>query len=134
MNGSAIHTHLSRRETQVMDIVYQLGEAGVNDVLDRLEDAAGYNSVRAILGVLEEKGHLTHRREGRRYLYRPVIPRRAAQRKALRHLVETLFQGSSPRAIVTLLDMSAGELDPGDLDELSALIETRRERERKARD
>ena len=120
-----LHLHLTRRETQVMDVVYRLGEAAVRDVVDHLDDAAGYNAVRAIMRVLEEKGHLTHRQEGRRYVYRPVTPRPEAQENALRHLIDTLFQGSAPRAVATLLDMSE-DLDEDELDELAAAIDRAR--------
>ncbi|MDX1396123.1 MAG: BlaI/MecI/CopY family transcriptional regulator [Gemmatimonadota bacterium] len=124
------HTHLSRRETQVMDVLYQLGEAAVNDVTERLDDAPAYNAVRATMRVLEEKGHVTHRREGRRYVYRPVTPRPRAQRTALRHLVDTLFQGSAPRAMATLIDLSSAELDDEDLDELAEAIARARRTEK----
>lgn len=117
-----VHTHLSRRETQIMDIVYQLGEATVNDVLKQLPDPPGYNSIRVLLRILEEKGYLKHRREQQRYVYRPTVTHEQATRSALKHLLDTFFAGSAPKAVATLLDMSSSRLTDQDLDELKKMI------------
>ncbi len=121
-----IHTHLSRRETQIMDIVYRAGEASVAGVLEKMEDPPGYNSVRVILRILEEKGYLTHRQEGQRYVYQPTVAHERAVRSALSHLLDTFFEGSAPAAVATLLEMSPG-LDQAELDELAVLIDQARE-------
>ena len=118
---------LSRRERQIMDIVYRLREAGVSEVVERLDDDPGYDSVRVILGILEKKGHLEHRREGRRYIYSPTVPVEKATRSALRNLLHTFFRGSPTRAILTLLDMSAEKLSREELEEISRWIEEEKE-------
>ncbi len=126
-----IHTHLSRRESQIMDVIYQLGEATVGEVVKRLPDPPGYNSVRVTLGILEEKGYLTHRREAQRYVYLPTIPRERARRSAVEHLVETFFEGSTPKTVATLLDVSASRLGEAELEELSQMIREARKRRRR---
>ena len=112
--------HLSRRERQIMDVVYQRGQAGAAEVLAALPDPPSYSAVRALLRVLEEKGHLRHRREGPRYVFRPTVPREKARRSALARVVRTFFDGSTPAAAAALLDES--RLSPADLDRLQALI------------
>ncbi len=118
--------YLSRRERQIMDIIYQLGEASVHDVLERLPDPPGYNSVRTILKILEDKKMLMHHRKGQQYIYVPTIVRDKAKRSALAHLRETFFAGSTPKVVSTLLDMSLGDLDKAELDELARMIENAR--------
>ena len=98
--------HLSRRERQIMDIVYELDQASVADVLERLPDPPSYSAVRAMLRLLEEKGHLTHEQQGARYVYRPTVSRERARRSALRHLVRTFFEGSTEGAVAALTDES----------------------------
>ena len=117
-----VHTHLSRRETQIMDIIYRLGEAAVSDVLRELPDPPGYNSIRVTLRILEEKGYLKHRQEQQRYVYRPSVPHEQARRSAVAHLLETFFEGSTPRAVATLLDMSVSRLEEHELDEIAEMI------------
>ena len=117
-----VHTHLSRRETQIMDIVYRLGEVTVNDVLRELSDPPGYNSIRVTLRILEEKGYLKHRKDQQRYVYRPSVPHEQAQRSAVAHLLDTFFGGSAPSAVAALLDMSASKLEKQELDEISEMI------------
>ncbi len=119
---TTVHTHLSRRETQIMDTVYRLGEATVADVLRELPDPPGYNSVRVTLRILEEKGFLKHRQDQQRYVYRPSVPHEQAKRSAVAHLLETFFAGSAPRAVATLLDMSVARLDKRELDEMAEMI------------
>ena len=116
------YTDLSRRERQLMDIIYRLGEASVADVLNNLPDPSGYNSVRVILTILENKGHLTHKREGKRYIYLPAeLPERTKQ-TALKHLLTTFFEGSPSKILSALLDISASELSEAEYDELSNMI------------
>jgi BlaI family penicillinase repressor len=90
--------NLSRRERQIMDIVYELGEVTAQQVLEKLPEPPGYSAVRAMLSRLEEKGHLAHREQGARYLYFPLVKRDAATRSALSNLVKTFFDGSAAQA------------------------------------
>ena len=114
---------LSRRERQIMDILYRLGSGTVADVQENLPDAPGYSAVRALLRILEEKGHLRHAYDGPRYVYAPVVSRPAAQKSALKQMVKTFFDGSPSNAVAALLDMSAKDLSDGELEELSRLVE-----------
>ena len=120
-------SQLSRRERQIMDAVYQEGEATVSDVVRLMPDAPAYNTIRVTLSILEKKGYLTHRREGQRYVYRPVVPRDRATHSALRHMLRTFFAGSPSKAILALLGMSADRLSEEDLDEIAAQIERARQ-------
>jgi predicted transcriptional regulator len=114
---------LSRRERQIMEIVYGRGSATAADVLDSLPDPPSYSAVRAMMRILEEKGHLTHRHDGPRYVYSPVVPRAAARQSALKQLVKTFFDGSATQAVAALLDMSESRLSPAEANELATLIE-----------
>ena len=126
-----LHFHLSRCESQIMDIVYRLGEANAEEVRKHMPDPTSYNSVRVTMGILEQKGYLTHRLDGNKNVYRPTTPVDTAKRSALRHVLSTFFGGSAPKAVSTLLDMSASELSEDELKELARLIETaRKERSR----
>ena len=116
-----LHKQLSRRESQIMDVIYQLGEATAADILERLPDPPGYSSIRTLLGILEEKGHLTHHRKGARYVYVPTLAPDKAKRSVLSHLVKTLFGGSVPEVVAALL--STSDLSEAELDELSTLID-----------
>lgn len=117
-------SQLSRREREIMNIVYRLGEASVADVVARMENEPAYDSVRVTLGILEKKGHVKHRQEGRRYVYRPTVSHEKASRSATRNLIQTFFRGSPSRAILTLLGMS--ELSREELDEIARVIEEER--------
>jgi predicted transcriptional regulator len=114
---------LSRRERQIMDAIYQLGRATAAEVLERLPDPPSYSAVRAMLRVLEEKGHLRHEQDGPRYIYIPTVQRDRARRTALRHLVSTFFDGSVEDAVATLIGMSEGDLSKPELDRLARLID-----------
>lgn len=131
MARKKIHTHLSRRETQIMDAVYRLGSGSVQEVLAEMTDPPGYNSVRVILGILEEKGFLTHKKVGKRYIYSPKQSASAASRNATAQLLKTFFSNSTPNAVATLLDVSEKELSEADLDELADLISEARDRRNK---
>ena len=115
--------NFSRREREIMDAVYRLGEAGAADVAKHLNDEDGYDSIRVILGILEKKGYLRHRREGKRHVYRPTVSRDRATRFALSHVMRTFFQGSPSSAILALLDMSSENLSPEELEEIASRIE-----------
>jgi predicted transcriptional regulator len=117
---------LSRRERQIMDIIYRLGEAGAAEVVEHLPDRPAYNSVRVTLGILERKGVVRHRREGARYVYAPTVPAERARESALRHVVRTFFRGSPSKAALTLLDSASTRLSAEELDELTAWVEAAR--------
>ena len=115
-------SQLSRRERQIMEVIYRRGSATAAEVHGSLPDAPSYSAVRALLRILEEKGHLTHSQDGPRYVYAPVISRAAARESALRGVVRTFFGGSATEAVAALLDMSDGKLSYDDLDEIAGLI------------
>ena len=117
------HSSLSRRERQIMDILYQRGRATGAEIHDALPDRPSYSAVRAKLRVLEEKGHVRHQEEALRYVYVPTLARDTARRSALRHMVSTFFDGSVEQAVAALLDLSTARLSKGDLDRIAALIE-----------
>ena len=112
---------LSRRERQIMDIVYQRGHVSVADVLEDLPDPPSYSTVRALLGILEEKGYLTHKKDGRRYIYRPTQSRHLAGRSALKQIFQTFFDKSIEKTVMTLI--SDADLSDEELDRLNQLIE-----------
>lgn len=118
--------NLSRRERQIMDIIYALQEATVNQVLERLPSPPSYSAVRALLRVLEQKGHLVHRQEGPRYIYSPTLPRERARRSALKDLLQTFFDDSTEDAVAALLDISEDSLTADDYGRLVELIEKAR--------
>ena len=112
----------SRRERQIMDILYKLERASVGQVLSKLADKLSYSTVRAQLRVLEEKGHVRHEEYGLRYVYVPAVPRDVARRSALRHLVETFFDGSTEKVVAALLGGEVARISPEELDRLARLI------------
>jgi predicted transcriptional regulator len=113
---------LTRRERQIMDVLYKLERATVGQVLAKLADKPSYSTVRAQLRVLEEKGHVRHEEQGLRYVYIPAVPRDVARRSALRHLVETFFEGSTEKTVATLLGGEISRISSEELDRLSRLI------------
>ena len=113
---------LSRRERQIMEIVYRKGNATAADVHDEMPDRPSYSAVRALLRVLEEKGQLRHRQEGPRYVFSPTVPRDRARKSALQRLVGTFFAGSVTDAVAALLDLESAHLDDGELERLSTLV------------
>ena len=116
--------HLSRRERQIMDIIYARGQATAAEVTAALADPPSYSAVRALLRILEQKGHLRHQEDGPRYVFLPTVPRERARRSALRNLVRTFFDGSSAQAAAALIDQS--QLSEEDFARLTALIEKAR--------
>jgi BlaI family transcriptional regulator, penicillinase repressor len=119
---------LSRRERQIMDVIYRLGRATAADVMDNLPDPPGYSAVRALLRVLEDKGHLRHESDGPRYVFLPTVPRARARASALKQILHTFFDGSTEQAVAALLDLSSAKLSDSELDNLSHLItQARRE-------
>lgn len=117
------HRDLTRRERQIMDIVYRFERATAQEVRQNLPDPPSYSAVRALLRVLEEKGHLEHVQEGPRYVYLPTLPREKARKSAMKRLVRTFFDDSAEKAAAALLSMSSSELSDGELDRLGDLIE-----------
>ena len=120
------HIDLSRRERQIMDVIYACGSATVRDVMDRIPDPPSYSAVRAMLRVLEEKGHLTHEQDGPRYTYLPVVPREEARDSAMKQMLRTFFDGSAERAVAALLDLSGTDLSRSEWDRLAEMIEQAR--------
>ncbi len=116
------NTQLSRREREIMDVIYRSGRATAADVLDQLADPPSYSTVRALLRVLEEKGHLRHEEDGPRYVFLPTVPRERALQSALRQLLHTFFDGSTEQAVAALLDLSSARLSDAELARLSQLI------------
>jgi len=113
---------LSRRERQIMDVLYKLERATVADVLGRLTGKPNYSTVRAQLRVLEDKGHVQHEEHGLRFIYVPTVPRHIARRSALRHLVETFFEGSAEKVVAALLGGEVSRISQEELDRLARLI------------
>jgi len=123
-------TQVSRRERQILDILYQLGGGSVSDVLKALPDPPGYSAVRALLGVLKDKGYVAHRKQGRVYIYTPKVGRPEASRTMLKHVVQTFFDGSVEQVVATLMNMSSERLTDEEYDRLARLIEKTRRQEK----
>ncbi|MBI2212497.1 MAG: BlaI/MecI/CopY family transcriptional regulator [Acidobacteria bacterium] len=117
---------LSRREREIMDIVYRNGQATAGEILDVMADPPSYSAVRATLSVLERKGHLRHEDDGTRYVYKPTVNRDRAKASALDHLVATFFDGSVTSVVAALLERPKREIPKAELDELVSLIEQAR--------
>ena len=118
--------HLSRRERQIMDALHQRGRATAAEVQAALHEAPGYSAVRALLRILEDKGHVKHRREGARYVYLPRASRETARRSALRRVVSTFFQGSVSQAMAALLETADTRLSDSELHDLQQTIQQAR--------
>ena len=117
---------LSRRERQIMDLLFRHGSLTASQIQQELPDAPSYSAVRGLLRILLEKGHVAHTEQGPRYLYSPVTTRKQASRSAVTHLVETFFQGSVSDTVVALLDSSAKKLSSDDLERIHRMIEKAR--------
>lgn len=126
MTKSTTHTSLTRRERQIMDVLYRRGRAAAAEVMGELPGEPNYSTVRTQLRVLEDKGHVRHDEEGGRYVYAPAIPRHAARKSALKHLVETFFDGSAEQVVAAVLGGEASRLSDEDLARISGLIEKAR--------
>jgi len=121
-----LHTRLSRRERQIMDIVYERGRATAAEVMENLPDPPSYSAVRALLRLLEQKGYLIHEQDGPRYVFLPTVSREKARQSALRQMVKTFFDGSAEKAVAALLDMSGPKLSDAELDRLAQMIDEAR--------
>ena len=120
------HRNLSRRERQIMDILYQRGRASASEIQQAMPDPPTYSAVRAKLRVLEEKGHIRHEEEALRYVYLPTVARDSARRSALRHMLSTFFENSVEQAVAALVDLSSANLSREELDRISSLIDQAR--------
>ncbi|HUQ82561.1 MAG TPA: BlaI/MecI/CopY family transcriptional regulator [Gemmatimonadaceae bacterium] len=118
---------LTRRERQIMDILYRDGEGTVGDVMAQMPDPPSYSAVRATMNVLEEKGHIRHRQDGPRYVYLPAVPRERARNAALNHLLQTFFDGSAESAVVALLQMTDSQLSTTDFERLADQVRKARQ-------
>jgi BlaI family penicillinase repressor len=128
MTKSSTHTTLTRRERQIMDVLYRRTRATAAEVMADLPGDPNYSTVRTQLRVLEDKGHVRHEEEGLRYVYAPAVPRHAARKSALKHLVETFFDGSAEQVVAAVLGGEASRLSDDDLDRIAALVaEARKE-------
>jgi predicted transcriptional regulator len=125
------HQQLSRRERQIMDVLYQKGSATAAEVLENMPEPPSYSAVRALLRILEQKGHIRHEELEGRYVFMPTVARDKAKRSAIRHLLTTFFDGSSEEAVAALLDASASKLSDSELDRLQELIDKARKGGRK---
>jgi len=121
---------LSRRERQIMEILYQHGKASASEVRGLMESAPGYSAVRAMLRVLEEKGHVKHQAEGLKYVYVPTVTREKAKRSAVKHVLDTFFNGSPEQIVAALLDVSSTRLTRGELDRMAEMIEKAKREEK----
>ena len=121
-----LHFDLSRRERQIVDILYAQGRATAAEVQAALPDPPSYSAVRAMLRILEDKGHVRHEQDGPRYVYLPTVARDNAKRSAMRHMLQTFFDGSAEQAISALLDDSSAKLSTAELDRLARIIDTAR--------
>jgi predicted transcriptional regulator len=113
---------VSRRERQIMDIVFRQGRATVSEVLDQMPDPPSYSAVRAMMKVLEDKGHLRHEQDGLAYVYFPTVSVESASRSAVSHLLRTFFQGSAERAVAAVLQSSASKLSDDELQRIAQMV------------
>ncbi len=122
------HHTLTRRERQIMDILYRRSRATAADVMEELSGTPNYSTVRTQLRVLEEKGHVTHEEEGLRYVYTPAVPRTSARKSALRHLVDTFFDGAPENAVAAILGGEGSKLSDEQLERIAGLVKKSRAR------
>ncbi len=120
------HSALTRRERQIMDILFRRGRASAAEVMEELPGEPSYSTVRTQLRVLEEKGHVRHEEDGVRFIYAPAVARHAARKSALRHLVDTFFDGSPEKAVAALLGGEGSKLNEEQLGRISAMIDKAR--------
>src|SRR6188508_1508345 len=124
--SSPTHAVLTKRERQIMDALYRLGRATAAEILEAMPGAPSYSTVRTQLRVLETKGHVRHEEHGLRYVYMPTVPRHSARKSALKHLVETFFDGSNAKVVAALLGGEGAKLADEDLERIAALVDAAR--------
>jgi BlaI family transcriptional regulator, penicillinase repressor len=129
--AKTLHTVLSRRERQIIDVLYRRGRATAAEVMADLPGDPSYSTVRTQLRVLEAKGHVRHEDDGQRYVYSPAVPRGTVRRSALKHLVETFFDGSVEQTVAALLGADAARLSEAELERIAELIEKARKEGRR---
>jgi predicted transcriptional regulator len=117
---------LTKRERQIMDILYRVGRATAAEIMDAVPGAPSYSTVRTQLRVLETKGHVRHEEQGLRYVYMPTVPRHSARKSALKHLVDTFFDGSSAKAVAALLGGEAARVSDDDLERIADMVKAAR--------
>ena len=117
---------LTRREREIMDIIYKLGRATAGEVMERLSGEPTYSTVRAQLRVLEDKGYVVHEEEGLRYVYTPKVPRHEVRQSALRHVVDTFFEGSTQKVVAALLGADGSKVSPEELERIAELVDKAR--------
>lgn len=115
--------HMSRRERQIMDILYRLGQASAKEVLEAMPDPPSYSAVRALMATLEGKGMVTHSKESRRYIYKPAIAEKRARRSAMSNLLSTFFDGRPEKLVAALLDPKDMQLDQHEIDKIRTALE-----------
>jgi predicted transcriptional regulator len=126
MSRASAHQQLTKRERQIMDVLYRLGRATAAEIVAHVPGAPGNSTVRTQLRVLEAKGHVRHEEQGLRYVYMPTVPRHSARRSALKHLVETFFDGSTAKAVAALLGGEAARVSDAELERIAHLVKTAR--------
>src|ERR1700732_3631868 len=126
MTKSSTHTTLTRRERQIMDVLYRRTRATAAEVMSELPGEPNYSTVRTQLRVLEDKGHVRHEEQGLRYVYSPAVPRSSARKSALRHLVDTFFDGSAEQAVTALLGGEGARLSEDELQRIAELVNNSR--------
>ena len=126
MSKARAHAGLTKRERQIMDVLYRLGRATAAEIMEQVPGAPGYSTIRTQLRVLEGKGHVRHEEQGLRYIYLPTVPRRSAGRSALRHLVDTFFDGSSAKAVAALLGGEGSGISDDELQRIAELVNNAR--------
>jgi predicted transcriptional regulator len=126
MSKTRAHAGLTKRERQIMDVLYRLGRATAAEIMEQVPGAPGYSTIRTQLRVLENKGHVRHEEQGLRYIYLPTVPRRSAGRSALRHLVDTFFDGSSAKAVAALLGGEGSGISDDELQRIAELVNNAR--------
>jgi predicted transcriptional regulator len=130
MPTSRLHAALTKRERQIMDVLYRLGRATAGEIMDGLPEGPSYSTVRTQLRVLETKGHVRHEEHGLRYVYMPTIPRYSARRSALKHLVDTFFEGSSAKVVAALLGGEGARISDEELERIAELVNSARSESR----
>jgi len=126
MPSNPLHAALTKRERLIMDRLYRLGRATASEILEGLPGAPSYSTVRTQLRVLEAKGHVRHEEQGLRYLYVPTVPRHSARKSALKHLVETFYDGSTAKIVAALLGGEGSKVTDEELDRIADLVESAR--------
>ena len=116
------HVHLTRRERQIMDVLYATNEASASEIQDNIPDSPSYSAVRALIRKLMDKGHVEYRQDGAKYVYRPVLPKQEAKRGAVQRLIDTFFDGSPGEAVVNLLGEEGKALSADDIDQIESML------------